>query len=284
MTAKSMKDYEIFRTEKTQLARTDLADLRGDPQVIGYGAVMIGREGEADVHIEFRTWHLAPGSVLMLFPGDVVSMDGATDTLSVEMLRYDSALLREASLQLEQTVYSRLRSDRCRGSAVAVEILEGMLALLRIYFRQDDCQCKDQLALYQLKSFFLGYYDWLVRHPEEVPPDRGSRRINELFSLFMARLEADHRISHDVAYYARQLHITPKYLNNVVHEVTGRTPKAIIDHYVTMQVKLQLRTTDISIKEMAWQYHFSDVSFFCRHFRQRTGMTPQEFRRQYREK
>ena len=220
----------------------------------------------------------------MLFPGDVVCVENASTDFRVEILRYDAALLREASLQLEQTVYARLRADRCRGDSTVVEIVQGMLNLLRIYFRQDDCQCKDQLALLQIKSFFLGYYDWLSRHPDQVPPERGSRRVNELFSLFMAGIEADCKVSQSVAHYARRLNITPKYLNNVVREVTGRTPKAIIDHYVTMQIKLQLRTTDISIKEMAWQYHFSDVSFFCRYFRQRTGMTPQEFRRQYREK
>ena len=277
-------DLEVTRTENTVLTRSRLNELCGEAQMINYGAIMMTRSGEADICIGFRTFRLSAGTPMMLFPGDVVSLSPLTGDFEVEMLRYDSALLREASLQLEQTVYSRLRDDRCRSNRVVVEIVEGMLSLLRIYFRQEDCRCKDQLALYQIKSFFLGYYDYLSRHrDEEHRPERGSRRVNELFSLFMARLESDYKTSQSVAYYARCLNITPKYLNNVVREVTAHTPKAMIDHYVTMQIKLQLRTTDISIKEMAWQYHFSDVSFFCRHFRQQTGMTPQEFRRKYKE-
>ncbi|WP_036875635.1 helix-turn-helix domain-containing protein [Hoylesella oralis] len=59
---------------------------------------------------------------------------------------------------------------------------------------------------------------------------------------------------------------------------TGHTPKTVIDHYVIMQLKLLLRTGKDSIKEIAWQYHFNDDSFFCRYFKFRTGVSPQQFR------
>lgn len=34
----------------------------------------------------------------------------------------------------------------------------------------------------------------------------------------------------------------------------------------------------ISVKEIAWEYHFNDVSFFCRYFKRHTGLTPMEIR------
>lgn len=34
-----------------------------------------------------------------------------------------------------------------------------------------------------------------------------------------------------------------------------------------------------SAKEIAADYRFSDFSFFCRYFKQHTGMTPQQFRK-----
>ena len=277
-------DYEIYRTGKSQLLTTDLSPLRGGGQVFGSGALLVCRSGEADLHIDFRTLHLMEGGVLMLFPSDVIHLGEASETFSVEMLLYDRAMLREASLQLEHTVYEDLRQDRCRGrNPVVKDIVEGMFTLLRIYFGQEECHCKDQLVLYELKAFFLGYYDYLRRHKETPLTEVGTRRVNELFNRFMELLESDYKESQSVSHYAEKLHISAKYLTQVVRSVNGLTPKAMIDHFVTMQIKLQLRSSRKSVKELAWEYHFSDASFFGRYFRQRTGMTPQEFRRKYKE-
>lgn len=274
----------LLKSEKAQLLYSDLNELRGEPHVIPYGALVICRSGEMDMSIDFRMFRLEANTIIILFPGDMIHIHKVSDNFMVEMLRYDKMLLREASVQLEQTIYSYLRNDRCRGGEqVILDIFEAIFKLIRLHFEQEDCQCKDQLVLYQLKSFFLGFYDYLRHHQDKTPQENGSQRLNELFTLFMETLERDYKKSHEVAYYAHQLHITPKYLYTISMKVSGQTPKTLINHYLIMQIKLHLRTSDTTIKEMAWQYHFSDVSFFCRHFRECTGMTPQEYRRKYKE-
>lgn len=273
-------DYEIYRSGQCRLMESDLADLRLERQVLESGAVLLCRVGEADVEVDARVWHLVAGGAFMLFPGDVCIVRRASEDFRVELLLYDRAMLREASLQLEQTVYDDLRSDRLGGEERTVsEIVEGMFGLLRIYFSQEGCQCTDQLALLQLKAFFLGYYDWLRRNGLRPALGSASLRVNELFNEFMRLIERDCRVSQRVGHYAECLRVSAKYLTRIVREVNGLTPKAMIDHYVTMQVKLRLRTSDVSVKELAWEFGFADASFFGRWFRVRTGMTPGEFRR-----
>lgn len=197
----------------------------------------------------------------------------------VEMLKYNPSLLREASLQLEQTVYSALREDRCRqDSPVVTRIIDSMFSLLRLYFEQHDCTCISQLILYQLKAFFIGFHEYLQRNPQNCPDEVKSYRVRELFNRFMKLMERDYKKSRDVNYYAEQMNITSKYLSNIVRQVTGHTPKIIIDQYVVLQLKMQLKRSAQSIKEMAWEYHFADASFFCRYFKKHTGMTPQQVR------
>ncbi len=42
---------------------------------------------------------------------------------------------------------------------------------------------------------------------------------------------------------------------------------------------MQQQHTTQSIKEIAWEYHFSDTSFFfCRYYKKHTGMTPRQVR------
>ena len=67
-------------------------------------------------------------------------------------------------------------------------------------------------------------------------------------------------------------------VTNIVRQVTHHTPKSIIDQYVILQLKMQLKRSSQSIKEVAWEYHFADTSFFCRYFKKHTGITPQQIR------
>lgn len=146
-------DNEILTSEKAQLYVSSLGELMGEQKVIDYGAIIICRQGTATMRIDFKCWRLEEGAVITLFPNDVVQMTDASADFEIEMLRYCPAQLREASLQLEQTIYDTLRKDRCRGKQPVVgDIVNGMFNLLRIYFDQPECKCTDQLVLYQLKS------------------------------------------------------------------------------------------------------------------------------------
>ena len=210
--------------------------------------------------------------------GDCKSPQTA-NSFQAEILKYNPSLLREASLQLEQTVYSSLREDRCRqDTPVVTNIINGMFGLLKVYFDQSECTCISQLVLCQLKAFFIGFHEYLQRNPQYRPDEVKSYRVRELFNRFMMLLEKDYKISRDVNYYAEKMNISSKYLTNIVNQVTGHTPKTIIDQYVILQLKLHLKRSTQSIKEMAWEFHFADVSFFCRYFKKHTGLTPQQIR------
>ena len=273
-----LKDIEMRPTRQASLKTRSLDEWLGEYVVIDYGMIMLCREGEADIRVNFTEWRLNPGAVITLFPNDVVELkiDG---NFEAEILKYNPSLLREASLQLEQTVYSSLRKDRCRqDTPVVTNIINGMFALLKVYFDQSECTCISQLVLCQLKAFFIGFHEYLQRNPQYHPDEVKSYRVRELFNRFMMLLERDFKISRDVNYYARQMNISSKYLTNIVSQVTGHTPKTIIDQYVILQLKMQLKRSTQSVKEMAWEFHFADVSFFCRYFKKHTGLTPQQIR------
>ena len=292
-----MELSELSSYQEASLFCSGLEEWQEGPQVLTYGAILICRKGKARLQVNYKDWQLYEGAVITLFPNDVVELKVEGDCKSpetengdckspqtansfqVEMLKYNPSLLREASLQLEQTVYSSLREDRCRqDTPVVTNIINGMFALLKVYFDQSECTCISQLVLCQLKAFFIGFHEYLQRNPQYRPDEVKSYRVRELFNRFMMLLEKDYKISRDVNYYAEQMNISSKYLTNIVNQVTGHTPKTIIDQYVILQLKMHLKRTTQSIKEMAWKFHFADVSFFCRYFKKHTGLTPQQIR------
>ena len=302
-----MELSELSSQQEASLFRSDLEEWQEGPQVLTYGAILICRKGKARLNVNYKDWELYEGAVITLFPNDVVELkvDGdckspqtengdckspetkngdckspqTANSFQAEILKYNPSLLREASLQLEQTVYSSLREDRCRqDTPVVTNIINGMFSLLKVYFDQSECTCISQLVLCQLKAFFIGFHEYLQRNPQYRPDEVKSYRVRELFNRFMMLLEKDYKISRDVNYYAEKMNISSKYLTNIVNQVTGHTPKTIIDQYVILQLKLHLKRSTQSIKEMAWEFHFADVSFFCRYFKKHTGLTPQQIR------
>ena len=292
-----MELSELSSQQEASLFLSGLEEWQEGPQVLTYGAILICRKGKARLNVNYKDWELYEGAVITLFPNDVVELkvDGdckspetengdckspqTANNFQAEILKYNPSLLREASLQLEQTVYSSLRKDRCRqDTPVVTNIINGMFSLLKVYFDQSECTCISQLVLCQLKAFFIGFHEYLQRNPQYRPDEVKSYRVRELFNRFMMLLERDYKISRDVNYYAAQMNISSKYLTNIVSQVTGHTPKTIIGQYVILQLKLHLKRTTQSIKEMAWEFHFADVSFFCRYFKKHTGLTPQQIR------
>ena len=302
-----MELSELSSQQEASLSCSGLEEWQEGPQVLTYGAILICRKGKARLNVNYKDWELYEGAVITLFPNDVVELrvDGdckspetengdckspetengdckspqTANSFQAEILKYNPSLLREASLQLEQTVYSSLREDRCRqDTPVVTNIINGMFSLLKVYFDQSECTCISQLVLCQLKAFFIGFHEYLQRNPQYRPDEVKSYRVRELFNRFMMLLERDYKISRDVNYYAAQMNISSKYLTNIVNQVTGHTPKTIIDQYVILQLKMHLKRTTQSIKEMAWEFHFADVSFFCRYFKKHTGLTPQQIR------
>ena len=307
-----MELSELSSFQEASLFTSGLEEWKEGPLVLTYGAILICRKGRAVLNVNYKDWELYEGAVITVFPNDVVELMEVIEVKSeerrvknsnasqselsseteaikledsslfeVEMLKYNASLLREASLQLEQTVYSSLREDRCRQDThVVTNIINAMFALLKVYFNQSECTCISQLVLCQLKAFFIGFHEYLQRNPQYRSDEVKSYRVRVFFNRFMMLMERDFKISRDVNYYAGQMNITSKYLSNIVRQVTGHTPKTIIDQSVILQLKMQLKRTSQSIKEMAWEYHFTDVSFFCRYFKKHTGLTPQQVRGQ----
>ena len=78
---------------------------------------------------------------------------------------------------------------------------------------------------------------------------------------------------------SRQLCISPKYLSLVVKQISGRTALEWIENYVTMELRVALKNSTKSIKEIAEDMNFPNQSFLGKYFKEHVGMTPSEYRK-----
>ena len=75
------------------------------------------------------------------------------------------------------------------------------------------------------------------------------------------------------------MNITAKYLSESVKAISRRTPNAWIDYYVTLEMRVMLKNTAKSIKEIANELHFSNQSFMGKYFKEHVGMSPSQYRK-----
>lgn len=78
--------------------------------------------------------------------------------------------------------------------------------------------------------------------------------------------------------YARELNITPNYLNALCQEYFFKTVSEIIQERVILEAKRLLMHTSLSISEISYKLGFKDNSYFGRYFKKVVGMTPKDFR------
>ena len=83
-----------------------------------------------------------------------------------------------------------------------------------------------------------------------------------------------------VSFYSNKMFLTAKHLSTVVKEVSGKTASEWIDSLVILEAKALLKSSELSIQEIADELHFANQSFFGKYFKHHTGMAPKEYRRQ----
>lgn len=103
-----------------------------------------------------------------------------------------------------------------------------------------------------------------------------SSRGAELFNLFLDSVERFYFRYSDVAFYAEQLNVSPRYLGQVTRRFGNRSPKAIIDERLLKEVSSLLVTSNKSLKEIASALGFSSQAHLSRFFKKQKGISPSE--------
>jgi AraC-like DNA-binding protein len=106
----------------------------------------------------------------------------------------------------------------------------------------------------------------------------------ELTHRFKKLVDSNFRKYKSVSEYARLLSITAGHLNDTVQKDIGKTASDIIYERIVLEAKRLLYHSPKSVKEIAADLMYDDPSYFTRFFKTHTQITPEEFRRQIREK
>lgn len=132
-----------------------------------------------------------------------------------------------------------------------------------------------------LYEIMAGLHQYAHNLPAAQIQEEPFKRADFIFRKFMEKLSADNGSHRSVAYYAEELFYTSKYLSKVVKTVSGKQASKLIDQHAIECIKFQLRHSDKSIKEIAKELNFSNLSFFAKYVKKHLGVSPTHYRNSF---
>ncbi|GAB2958541.1 AraC family transcriptional regulator [Micromonospora polyrhachis] len=221
--------------------------------------------------IDFVEQPLRPPHLYVIAPGQVHFWDRVSGLCGRVTLFTDEFLLahpgdRAVLHALSEVPWLELTAGEAADFAALMAQME------REYRRRDE----------GFTSVLQAYLHVLVvrarRSPGIAPPARGTDRATGVVQRFSQLLSDPKPGQRSVAAYAGRIGVSVSYLNDVVKEVTGRTPGKLIREVQVLEAKRLLARTGMTVGQVARELNF-DPAYFCRFFRRETGVSPGTFRR-----
>ena len=250
---------------------------------INFFLIVFCIEGEIEMVINGKNYLLKPNMVVICLPTMILSQVRLGSSYKVRCVGFSSNFMErvmkkeKGSDQLFIKIYNNpiLHIEKEQSP-----VMHHYSALLMSKIKEPPHRYRKDILQYLFAALFCEMINEIQRliNDTEEEPERGFRRAAYVFKHFMAELSKDGGMHRSVSYFANQLCYSPKYVSSVVKQVSGRTALEWIDEYAMEQIKIQLKHSDKSIKEIADNLNFSNQSFFGKYVKAHLGMSPARYR------
>ena len=242
--------------------------------------IVLGGSGEHLMNGESSA--SSKGDVLLIHPGVVHGSD-KTDDLELVNIIYDSQklylpVLDGYNLPLFHSFFPDAKED-FKGSVFPLLHLEAAdLEQISLMIRQMDMELRENRSgngLFSL-ALLMQIIVMLCRHGgSELKQDEPPFRIGEVIGY----LNTHYHTGIIIDDLAHKVNMSRRNFFLIFKKTTGCTPIQYLIRLRIMHASELLQHTELSVTEIASKCGFSDSNYFCRRFRENTGLSPRQFRK-----
>ena len=244
-------------------------------------AILFCREGHAEVMVDQCQGRLQCNSTVLLLPGGYLLFLDRTENFRASYCTFSRDLFLEAAFRLDPGFFEIVHRNPF-SSTPPQRIVDGT----NIWFQMMAFNYRDRQNIYRntivknrLQNVLLEIYDKMQRFAsKQMPAGESTTRQTELFQRFAALVHEYCSQEREVSFYADRLCISTRYLSTIVRSVAHTSAKEFIDRSVMLEIRMMLRSTDLSVQEIAYRLKFPDQSYLGRFFKKHAGESPTEYR------
>ena len=244
----------------------------------GYAAILCTK-GQADVNIDNKPHQVKAGDLFICQPNlfiEKFTMDSdfqcrviGMSLQYVKQINIVSGNIWDIKLFFDQTPIIHLQPEEVTIFCQYYDLLVSKLTGQHIKYHKELMETLLKAFSYELRSV-------LERVISVKPPTYTSGQ--HIFKEFLELLSTSTPRPRTVSYYSDRLCITPKYLSAVCKEASGKTASELINQYVVKDIVYLLHRPDKSIKDIAFELDFPNLSFFGKYVKKHLGMSPKMYR------
>ncbi|MGQ1911140.1 helix-turn-helix domain-containing protein [Marinifilum sp. RC60d5] len=251
--------------------------IKDSPERLQWGMTCICTSGYIDLEIDFITYRLEKGVILTAFPMQVVEQKQLSEDFSLIYITYSKEILQNVLFRFSSGFEVFLKENPVFNAPEEIYTSDiEFLKLIKNKYEEINNICRNEIIISLVRVFYLNIYNGIYQ--KLLNDSIKLTRQMEIFRLFLDLITQYYNKSREVAFYAKKLNITPKYLSIVTQGVRGQNAKKVIDDYIMTEIKLQLNSSSKSILEISEELNFPDQSFFCKFFKRHSGLSPKQFR------
>lgn len=225
-------------------------------------------EGSGKHSIDFQEYTLKKDLVYLIKPSQVHKWlldefnneyDGYIFLFSRDFFQDDKIINNLFDTNIEPAI------DICNNTKDKLTIL---IKMIKEEYDTND----DHLLISHLFSSFLKY---IIKSKKRI---ENTSNIDKRVEVLRLLIEQHYKEEKSASFYAKQLDITTKRLNEIMQENINQTVSELINNKVIIEAKRELVYSELSIKEISEKLGFIDPSYFSRFFKKDTSYSPLHFR------
>lgn len=254
-------------------------------------SIILLEKGEAEYKIGLSDYHIRSGSLYCMAPKHLryykrLSKWEGYVVVFVEAFLETHPILQQLVHELEGFQLGTrpvlgLKEDQL---AIAQEQLAQLhtIAYTATPLRFAKIRAALELLLLQLTEWFR---QAPTRAESRSPQERLAAAFEQVVEDYLYQLthhQSAERLT--IRAIARQLHVHPSYLGEVIKAVTQQSPKQLLSQRLILEAKALLHNTSLSVAQIGDLLHLSDPSNFSKFFKAHTGFTPKKYRQNQQNK
>lgn len=236
------------------------------------------RQGLLTVAFNDKTYQMRRGDIFVYLPHSTIYIHEMSDDVAgvIGLARFEFVL---SAIQAVSETYSYLyfKSNPCMSLSDGGQTrLEELFTAIATRSPQWDNPLVYQILLGLAKALcYQIMYEYFSGKPAQAI---ATDRQDTIFQKFMASLHKNYAKSRQVAFYAQENCLSPRYFSRIVKDKTGRTAQEWISAVVIDEARRLLEDPENNIKDVAFKLGFPNQSFFGRYFLKYYGQLPSAYR------
>lgn len=266
----------------------DLSKAKPMPaQTFNFGLYAVGLKelNHGQLRYGRRHYDYQEGSLIFIAPGQVIGVQPGIELFAPKgwVLLFHPELINGTALGKHIQNYSFFSYDV--NEALHLSDKERSIVidcLLKIEYELDqniDKHSKKLIAsnIELLLDYCVRFYD-----RQFITRDNANKGILERFEFLLKDYFSSDKLQNEglpsVSYCAEALYLSPNYFGDLVKKETGRSAQEYIQSKVINLAKERLFDLNKSVSQIACELGFKYSQHFTRLFKQKTGVTPNDYR------